>query len=137
MSLEGSSHDDAWLFQLDGDLADLARERVFAFLVVIGHRGLAILADIRAFIGREKERLRPVDLSFGDLLAVDEDRARAALAQAAALVRELVADRDLALGQGTGSGDLVRLEAEEVISVHRLAILDVQAPTAEATGLGN
>ena len=66
----------------DGHLVDLAGELVVAFLVVVRHGRLAVLADVRAFIGREDVGLRAVDLSFGDFLAVDEDRARAALAHA-------------------------------------------------------
>ena len=66
----------------DPHFLDLAGELVVPFLVVVGHGRLAVQADVRAFVGREDIGLRAVDLSFGNFLAVDEDRARAALAQA-------------------------------------------------------
>lgn len=78
---------------------DLAGELVVALLVIVGDRRLAVEADIRAFVGREEIGLRAVDPTFGDLLTIDEDRTLAALADAAAVVSEFVADRRLALGE--------------------------------------
>src|SRR5262249_28872726 len=41
--------------QLDGHLADLAGEPVVALLVVLGHRGRLVHADVRRFVGREHQ----------------------------------------------------------------------------------
>ena len=122
---------------LDGDLGDLAGEPVRRRNpVVLDDRRLAVFADVGPFVGREDHRLRPLDPPFGHLLAVDEDRPHAPLAEAAAVVGELEADRRLPGRHGLRRGDGEALQAEEVVGVGRLAVLQVEAPAAEPAGLG-
>ena len=85
-----------FLLLLDRHLDDLAGEGVVALLVVGGDVGLAVEADVRAFIGREHEGLGLRDLAFGDLLAVDAEDRLAAGAGLGRVGDELVADRVLA-----------------------------------------
>ena len=82
-----------------------------------------ICADVGAFVRRERAALGPVDPARRDLLSVDEECAHAALADPAAVVGELVADRRLPGRQRLLGGHRVALEAQPVVRVRRLAIL--------------
>src|SRR6266496_4204429 len=75
----------------DGHLADLAGE-LERDLVGFSDGCALVRAHVGAFVRREGAALGPVDPTRGDLLPVDEERARAAFADPAAVVGELVAD---------------------------------------------
>jgi hypothetical protein len=60
---------------LDDDAVNHAGELIVACLVIFGDRRSFVAADVRAFIGRKDATLGMLDPSFGDLLAIDEDRA--------------------------------------------------------------
>ena len=75
--------------------------------------------------------------ALADLLAVDVERHRAALAEAAAGVGELHAHLVLARGQRAGRLDVEVLHAEQVVAVLELAALRVEAPAADVAALGD
>ena len=112
-------------------------KRLSPGLVLRRDRRAAVLADIAAVVGGEDHRQRGVDLPLAGLLAVDEERRLAALAQAAAGVGELhahlvLAGRDRLLGP-----DDEVLQAAPVVAVLELAVLGVQAPAADVRALGD
>src|SRR6266496_1352998 len=79
------------VLQLDGHLADLAGE-LERDLVGFSDGCALVRAHVGAFVRREGAALGPVDPTRGDLFPVDEECARAAFADPAAVVGELVAD---------------------------------------------
>ncbi|MGH9890519.1 MAG: hypothetical protein ACREA0_00750 [bacterium] len=84
----------------------------------------------------EKAVLGLVDLARGHALPVDEERALAALAHASALIGELVADGRLPSRQRLAGAHRVLVQAQPVVGVGRLAVLQVETPAAEVGGLG-
>ena len=79
----------------DRHLVYRASEFVIAFLVVFGHRRAEILADILGFVPQKDKRMSALDSALGDLLIVHVERARAALADPAAVIVEVEFHRDL------------------------------------------
>src|SRR6185369_108540 len=80
-----------WL-GLDRHLGDLRGESVAARLVVVGHGGLAIEADVHALVPREREGLRLGNVALGDLETIDGEHTLAAGARLRAVGREVVPD---------------------------------------------
>src|SRR5262245_62098113 len=74
--------------QVDLDLPDRPREAERR-LVGVAHRRARVLARVKRLIGREPAEDRLLDPALRRLLAVHENRAGAALADAAAVVLEL------------------------------------------------
>ena len=68
---------------LDRDLAELARERERAFVVLIVHGGAGIGTKVHALIPLEDERDGVLHLLGGDILAVNLKQAGARVADAA------------------------------------------------------
>src|SRR5213594_4053355 len=79
------------VLQLDRHRSDLAG-KLERDLVRFGHRRAFVDTDVGALVGREHATLGALDPPRRNLLAVDEERALAALAEAASVVRELEAD---------------------------------------------
>src|SRR5262245_33367112 len=109
-----SGADRAVALQLDCDLAELAGE-LERRCVGVGDRRAFVGTNVGAFVGREHAALRALDATAGNGLSIDQERAFAALAKAAAVILELEADRRLPGGQCLVGGDGVLLEAEEVV----------------------
>src|SRR6185369_5852635 len=96
-------------------------------VVVADGRG-RVRTDVARLVGREDQRNRSFDAALAGLGAVDEERDRAALAEAAAVVVELHAHL---MGAGRNRGvalDVELSKAEKVVGVLRPAVLDVEAP---------
>src|SRR5512137_2145827 len=84
-------------FQVNGDLIDLAGEFIWRRdPIVLNDRRLSVLTDIGSFLYREYDALGVFDPALGHFLAIDEERPRTALADAAAVIDELIADGRLA-----------------------------------------
>src|SRR5205807_1827958 len=83
---------------------------------------------------RKGKGLRLVDFAFGNLFTVDQDCAGPTFAEAT-VISKLVANGDFAFWQRLGRCNLRSAQTKIVVRVHRLAVFDVQAPTAEATCL--
>src|SRR5262249_56563750 len=98
-------------------------------------RRALVRAHVGPFVRRERTALGAVDPTRRDLLAVDEECAGAALADATTVIGELEADRCLPSGQRLLGGHRVALEAQPVVGVRWLAVFHVEAPAAEATCL--
>ena len=105
--------------------------------VVVAHRRRGVRADVGRLVGGEEHRHRAVDAAVADLLAVEEERDVAALPEAAAVVGELHPHLVLAGGDLAVPVDLEPLQAEEVVAVRRLAVLDVEREAAEGAALGD
>ena len=103
--------------------------------VVVARGRAGLHADVGRLVEGDDAALRLVDPALRDLLAVDEDPARAALAEPAAIVGEVELDRRLARGQRLVGGDLIAFEAQPVVFVGRLAVLHIEAPAAEPAAL--
>ena len=69
--------------------------------------------------------------------AVDVEGDRAALGEAAAVVVELHPHLVVARGEVGVGVDLEVLDAEQVVAVGGLAVVDVERPAAEAAALGD
>src|SRR5512137_78011 len=80
-------------FQVNGDLIDLAGEFIWRRdPIVLNDRCLSVLPHIGTLLYREYHTLRVFDPALGNFVAIDEERPRTALADAAALIGELIAD---------------------------------------------
>src|SRR5262249_13453196 len=93
-------------------------------LVGVTHRRAGILTRVERLVGREPAKDRLINPALRHFLAIHEQHAGAALANAAAVIRELEADGVLAGRQWVLAGDLEPLDGEIVVLVIRLAILD-------------
>src|SRR6478736_1036472 len=105
--------------------------------VVVTDRRGRVRADVARLIGREDHRDGGLDAALAGLRAVEVEGDGAALAEAAAVVGELHAhlmgagwDRPTAL-----DGEV--LDAEQVVGVLGLAVLDVEAPAGERAALSH
>src|SRR5262245_14572899 len=86
-------------------------------LIEVAHRRAGVLAGVERLVRREPAKDRLLDPALRHLLAVHEQRAGAALADAAAVVLELEAEGVLAGRQLVLAGDLVPLDGEVVVLV--------------------
>ncbi len=100
--------------------------------VIGGHERSAIVADI-AWLLTERERLCLFHASFTGFLAVDEQRERAALGDAAAIVGELQAHLMVAGRNHRRTFNVGLLQSEEVVANLGLAVLHVDAESARDT----
>ena|SRR5437870_3198888 len=75
------------------------------------------------------ERFRLLDAAFPGLVAVDEEGHLPTLRDTTAVIGELHPELMLARRKGVRTLDVGLLQAEKVVTVLRLAILRVQAPT--------
>src|SRR5262249_13143895 len=125
---------DLHILQLDRHGLDLPGE-LEGWLVGLGDRCSLVRADVGALVSRVEAALGALYASSRDLLAVDVERPLASLAQATAVVVELVADGRLSWWHRLRGGDGIALQAEPVVGVGRLAVLQIEAPAAEPPGL--
>src|SRR6185436_20497421 len=86
--------------EIDLHPVDLAAELVAAGAVVRRNRRSGFLPDVAGLVAREDHRRGHLDTPFSVLLAVNVERDRAALGQAAAVVLELHAELMLAGREG-------------------------------------
>jgi hypothetical protein len=93
--------------------------------VVGAHRRAVALADVGGLVERDQAALRLLDPPFRDFFIVDKDAPDAALAEAAPIVGKFVADRRLARRDWLVALDLVLREAQEVVIVDRLSVLEI------------
>src|SRR5262245_22690172 len=98
--------------------------------VISGHRRPTVMTNVAGLLA-ECERLRSLDASFAGFRSVYEQRQRAALGNAAAVVLELQPNLVVAGGQRAAAFDVSLLQAEEVVADLRFAALHVDA---QATG---
>ena len=103
--------------------------------VIFGNWSAIIHSNIGTFIGGKDTALRLVDSSFAHLLVVDEECSRTTLAYSAAIVGKLKTDGGLACDDSLRSSHSVALQAEIVIGIGGLAILEVKAPSTESASL--
>src|SRR5262245_33373024 len=103
--------------------------------IVLDHGRSSVSPDVERLVEREANADRLGDLSFRHLLAVDEQGAGRALADAAAVVLEDEADDMLARRYRLVGGDteLVLGLVGKSVGKGRLAVLQEQPPAAEAT----
>ena len=116
---------------------DLSVEAAGVRGVVRAHGRAGLVADVGRLVCREDEALRLIDPALADFLAGDEQGDVAALAVAAAVVRELHAYLGLARGNRRAAFDRVGRDAEHVVDELGLAALRVEAPSAEAPALSD
>src|SRR5262245_28049894 len=109
------------LLQIERDALDPALEREGAAHVVDPvrrDRQAVVAADVEARGAREAQRHGVLELALGDLLPVDEEPLRAARRELLRRVGgELVADVQLARGQGLLRDEIVELQPEEAVGV--------------------
>src|SRR5215469_7104486 len=122
------------LVKIDSHPGNLSREAAKGRLIFLGDRRAVIDADIGA-VGREEKRDGARQTRLAHLLAIDEQRPRAALADTATVIFELVADGVLALRQWLRRTRIHALEAKKVVAVSWHAPAEKQGPAAEATAL--
>src|SRR5512136_2602707 len=83
-------------FQVNGDLVDLAGEFIWRRdPIVFNDLRLSVLTHIGTLLYREYHTLRVFDPAFGHFLATDEERPCTAIADAAAVIGELITDSRL------------------------------------------
>src|SRR5260370_17723864 len=80
--------DPHW-FNVDDNFEDFASEGVVAFFIVAGYGRGAVQAHIGSFVGGKYHSLRVFDPTGGNLRAIDQDRYRAALSDATAIIVEI------------------------------------------------
>src|ERR1700761_1987422 len=120
---------------VDDDLEDFAGEGGVALFVVVSDVGGLVDADAGGFVGGEHDGLSFIDVAAGYLVAVDEDGGCAAFTHATTVIGEVQTDSGFAGSDDLGRGDLVFVEAEEVVAEGRPAVFEVEAPAAEAAAL--
>ena len=99
--------------------------------------GTCVGADIEGLAGLQREGNRVGECPAARLGAVDRDGARSALAEARAVVLEVELHGVLAGERAACRLDLGPREIEQVIDKDRLALEQVESPSAEATAGGD
>src|SRR6478609_7593463 len=125
------------LAEVDLDPLDLPAERELVHREVVADRGAAVRAEVGGLVAREEHGYGRIDPALAHLAAVEVERGRAALPEAAAVVGELDPDLVLAGRDRVLAVDLEALQAEEVVTERRPALLRVDAPAAEGPALGD
>src|SRR5215470_6575 len=120
---------------VDLDPLDPAGERAVPRAVIVADWRGAVAADIRRLVHREQKGLRSLEPTLPDLAPVEVQRHHPALPQPATVVAELHPHLMLARPDRLPARHLHTLQAEQVVAVHRPAVLEVQAPAAERAAL--
>src|SRR5690348_4651739 len=122
---------------LEADPVDGPGEVTVLRRVVVADRGAVVLAEVGGLVQGEDHGDRGVEAALTDLCAVEEQGDAGALAESVAVVGEVHADLVPPRGQLGLPADGVSAHAEQVVAVPGGAVLDVQAPSAEGTALGD
>src|SRR5512139_960938 len=104
--------------------------------IVFNNRRLSVLTHIGTLLYREYHTLRVFDPALGNFVAIDEERPRTALADAAAIIGELITDSRLADRHALLGSNGKALQTKEIVSIGRLAVLQIETPAAEPACLG-
>ena len=105
--------------------------------VVQGDRRTGVQSDIRALSCRKSAALCHLNSILPDFLAVHEQSAGAALSGTASIIGKVENDCCLAGHERLVGSYSEPLQTQEIVVVGWLAILNVEAPAAEAATLGD
>src|SRR5690242_9114377 len=114
------------LVDVDLDPAHFPGELAVPGAIVVANGRGAVGSHVTRLVAGEQHRHGSLDPSLSDLLPVDVEFHVAALAQTPAVVRELDPHLVLTGGQAFLAVDLELLQPEEVVTVRRPALVDVQ-----------
>ena len=114
---------------------DAPRELVPAGTVVLGDRRPGVDADIESVVRGEDDTRGGGDPPLTDFLTVDKERRRAALAHAAAVVREFHAHLMLARRKRATRLDVEVVDAEQIVAVLDPSVFHVERPAADVAAL--
>src|SRR6201999_480380 len=120
---------------VDLDPLDLAAEGGRSGGIVVADRRRRVGAEIGGLVAGEDQRHRPLDSGLASFGAIDVEGYVAAFAEATAVVAELHPDLVLAGRQRLLAGDLEAGDPEQVVTVSRTTLVEIEAPAAEGTAL--